>query len=762
MRFRVRSLWIAAAVLVAVAGGATASAAVGGGGDAVPTVVRGVVVTVDAAGGLMLADGTWVEIAGDPGWADDRSGVPPRPGDEVVVIGKAESRGSGLVVRAAAVRRAGRRATSSEDVCAQSKRTAGVPGDVLPDPMVAPVVPAGLKGDTQVEGTVDAVDGSGFDLAATGIGVLRVEVDGDTELIGFDAVAALHPGDAVRARGDLQGAVLYSTRVELKSGGGGDDNGGGDGGSDDGGGVDYRSTGRLVELRPPDRFALDDGLVYRVDANTRYDEDLVSYAGLATGQFLDIEADYLGGGDYLVDKVELEGDEDDGQGYREVSGTVAAVSAASVALAGGPTVLITASTDFDGDGDRVGDLQVGWEVEILALENRVGELLAQRIRSRDPGPPTTVDQEFEPGEALVILADGADAEVVAGRHGAQVAGLAGPIGVLFRWDDELEDELLQEMAADPEILAVEPNYRFRDPESTRRRFPVVDRNPSQDRFRNQAGTGQVKLAGALQLGTGAGTVVAVVDTGVDPCHPLLMGHLLPGGLDLVDGDLSPWERRNGVDDDGDGDVDEAAGHGSFVASIVALGAPSARILPYRVLDDDGGGSAYDVALAVADALGRGVDVINLSLLYRERSTVVDLLLEEAAARGVIVVAAAGNDPDAPLGFPAVDSHVLAVSAFDADAANLAEFAGRGDAVRLAAPGVDVYGALDDGQFGTWSGTSMAAPWAAAGAALVKELDPQATAPIVRQLLVQAGFVLPGGPATVQGLDLAAATALVAP
>ena len=318
------------------------------------------------------------------------------------------------------------------------------------------------------------------------------------------------------------------------------------------------------------------------------------------------------------------------------------------------------------------------------------------------------------------------------------------------------------MAADPDVLGVEPNFRFRDPESTRRRFPVVDRNPSQERFRSQAGAGQVGLAGALQLGTGAGTVVAVVDTGVDPCHPLLMGHLLPGGLDLVDGDLSPWQRRNGVDDDGDGDVDEAAGHGSFVASIVALGAPSARILPYRVLDDDGGGSAYHVALAVADALGRGVDVINLSLVYRERSTVVDLLLEEAVARGVIVVAAAGNDPEAPLGFPAVDSRVLAVSAFDADAATLADFAGRGDAVRLAAPGVDVYGALDDGRYGTWSGTSMAAPWAAAGAALVKELDPQASEAIVRQLLVQSGFVLPGGPATVQGLDLSAAAARVAP
>ena len=133
------------------------------------------------------------------------------------------------------------------------------------------------------------------------------------------------------------------------------------------------------------------------------------------------------------------------------------------------------------------------------------------------------------------------------------------------------------------------------------------------------------------MSDGSGSVVAIMDNGVDYCHPLLKGHILAGGMDLIDGDLLPWETSDGIDQDGDGEIDEAAGHGTFVASVVALAAPGARILPYRVLNDDGGGTAFNLALALADAVERGVDVINLSLAYRERSAVVDLLLEEAAS-----------------------------------------------------------------------------------------------------------------------------------
>jgi subtilisin family serine protease len=384
------------------------------------------------------------------------------------------------------------------------------------------------------------------------------------------------------------------------------------------------------------------------------------------------------------------------------------------------------------------------------------------VRAENPAPSTTADQEYEPHEAVLVLVDGADPRIVASRYGGEVSGQVSTLGTLITWQREIDDELLAQLAADPDVMAVEPNFLFRDPESTRRRFVIVDRSPAVEKFTGQQAAITHGVAKAHTISNGSGSVVAIMDNGVDYCHPLLQGHLAAGGMDLVDGDLAPWETADGIDEDGDGEIDEAVGHGTFVASIVALAAPGARILPYRVLDDDGGGTAFNLALALADAIERGVDVINLSLAYRERSVVVDLLLEEAARRKIIVVAAAGNDGSETLPFPAIDSHVLAVTALRGDGNGLAEFANRGATAELAAIGEDVYGALFGGEFGTSSGTSMAAPFAAAGAALVKSLDAGVSADIVRRLLVQSGVVIADGAWSGSSLDLGRAAAAAQP
>jgi subtilisin family serine protease len=255
-------------------------------------------------------------------------------------------------------------------------------------------------------------------------------------------------------------------------------------------------------------------------------------------------------------------------------------------------------------------------------------------------------------------------------------------------------------------------------------------------------------------------VVAVIDTGVDPLHPVLRRLLLAGGLDLVDGDLSPWEERDNVDGDDDGDVDEAAGHGTFVASLVAVTAPGALILPYRVLDDEGRGTAYHLAVALADAIERRVDVINLSLVYRERSSAVDLLLERAAAQGIVVIASAGNDGSTDVPFPASDSNTLAVAALGEDGLVLAPFSNRSHLVGFAAPGEEVFGALDELSFGTWSGTSMAAPFVAGTAALLLSADPGLDPVLVRNAIEQSGFVLEEAGWTGRVLDALAAVSLV--
>jgi subtilisin family serine protease len=168
-----------------------------------------------------------------------------------------------------------------------------------------------------------------------------------------------------------------------------------------------------------------------------------------------------------------------------------------------------------------------------------------------------------------------------------------------------------------------------------------------------------------------------------------------------------------------------------------------------------------LALALADAINRGVDVINLSLTYHARSRVIDLLLQRAQSMGIVVVASAGNDAATTLSFPATDSSVLPVTALNNGGTGLASFANRSPRVPLAAPGENVYGALDEGRFGTWSGTSMAAPFAAAGAALIRSLDPSVSPSVVRQILVQAGVPLVDGAWDGAALDLGAAVSIVA-
>ncbi len=238
------------------------------------------------------------------------------------------------------------------------------------------------------------------------------------------------------------------------------------------------------------------------------------------------------------------------------------------------------------------------------------------------------------------------------------------------------------------------------------------------RYRTQPAASDLSLAAIHPHAVGAGAVVAVLDTGAVLEHPELAARLAPGGYDYVDDDAIPQEVGDGLDQDGDALVDEGYGHGTFVAGVVALVAPGATILPQRVLDSDGRGNVFTVAEAVYDSIGHGADVINMSFGTADKmeSKIVSEALKAAAKAGVVVVAAAGNDGSKAKHYPAAVDKVISVGALGTDGAALATFSARGDWVDVAAPGVGIISALPCG-FGSWSGTSMAAPFVAGAAAL---------------------------------------------
>ncbi|SNY62822.1 S8 family peptidase [Paractinoplanes atraurantiacus] len=228
---------------------------------------------------------------------------------------------------------------------------------------------------------------------------------------------------------------------------------------------------------------------------------------------------------------------------------------------------------------------------------------------------------------------------------------------------------------------------------------------------------KLKLTTAWQRSTGAGVTVAVIDTGVDAAHPDLAGNVLPG-IDYVAGTTGVSTDPNGHGTHVAGTIAALTGNGVGVSAV----APSARILPIRVLGADGTGSMADAASGIVYAADHGAQVINMSLGSTDQLAAVTQAIAYARGKGVTVVAAAGNDAQkgSPVSYPGADPGVIAAAATDS-ADTVATFSNRGSYVDVAAPGVGILSTVPTakGGYGSMSGTSMASPHVAAVVALLK-------------------------------------------
>jgi len=218
------------------------------------------------------------------------------------------------------------------------------------------------------------------------------------------------------------------------------------------------------------------------------------------------------------------------------------------------------------------------------------------------------------------------------------------------------------------------------------------------------------LAPAWQVTTGsANVVVAVVDTGVAADHPALQGRVL-AGYDALDGST------NAGDDDG---------HGTALAGIVAGTCPGCRILPVKVLAGNGTGDWGAIASGVSWAADHGAQVIDLSVGGPHALDVLGGAVAHALSRGVIVVAAAGNDGQDEAFYPAAYPGVVSVAGVDAGGARY-PWSNFGSWVTVAAPGCAMTTWPGGGWKNDFCGTSTAAPFVAGLAGLARSLRPTLT------------------------------------
>jgi subtilisin family serine protease len=323
----------------------------------------------------------------------------------------------------------------------------------------------------------------------------------------------------------------------------------------------------------------------------------------------------------------------------------------------------------------------------------------------------TAGRPHRPREILVLVAADRASEIAA-RLARQYNVAADPrlliplldgaiVRLRFTGNRSLES-LLQAVSADPDVQLVQPNYDYRASKETARPGTAP-----------QYAGEKLRLDEAHRLARGNGVMIAVIDTAIDAAHPELAG-AIAGVFDAV----------------GEGPA-RAEPHGTEIAGILVARsalkgvAPDAKLLSVRAFRGGGADPAASTSLQLLKginwAFAAGAKLMNMSFTG-PMDPLLERIVKNAAAKGVIFIAAAGNNgPKAPPVYPAAYPEVIAVTATD-EKDELYGKANRGAYICIAAPGVDIVAPVLKKRYSLSSGTSMAAAHVSGVVALLLERD----------------------------------------